>query len=246
MDVDKNKITQRNYKKIKNMKQFSIIIPVFNEMHIINSIIEHLYTLKGEEDFEIIVVDGNSERKTIKTINDERIIAITSEKGRAKQMNTGADIAKGKILVFVHADTKLPENALKKISKILKKDNYIGGAFDLEIDSNNLILKFISYTASIKAKFTKVPYGDQVIFIRKDYFNKIGRYKEISLMEDVELMQRIKREGGKIFIIKDKVKTSPRKWIENGIIYNTLKNNIIRLLYYFGVSTEKLAKFYYN
>lgn len=224
--------------------KFSIIIPVLNESGRINSIIQHIHNIDKADECEVIVVDGSSTKDTIKNIHHKNVVCLSSGKGRARQMNTGAKVAKGDILIFLHADTRMPEDALNKISQILNNGKYVGGAFDLEIDSKNIILKFISYTASIRYRFTKVPYGDQVIFIRKDYFEQIGRYKEIPLMEDVELMQRIKKLKGTIFIIKDKVKTSPRKWIENGIVYNTFKNHIIEMFYFLGVSPEKLAKFY--
>ncbi|MCK5255532.1 MAG: glycosyl transferase family 2, partial [Deltaproteobacteria bacterium] len=94
------------------------------------------------------------------------------------------------------------------------------------------------------SRFTRIPYGDQIIFLRKDYFNKIGGYKEIPLMEDVELMQRIKRQGDKICILTDKVVTSPRRWEKEGIIFCTLRNWIILTLYMIGISPSKLAKYY--
>jgi hypothetical protein len=90
----------------------------------------------------------------------------------------------------------------------------------------------------------RIPYGDQAIFIRKSYFDKIGRFKEIPLMEDVELMRRIKKKGDKIFIIRDRVKTSARRWEKEGIFYTTLKNQILVSLYYLGINPHKLVKYY--
>ena len=230
--------------RLLNKYRFSIIIPVLQEEEKINSLIEHLHTLEGGENSEIIVVDGSPAKETINVISDKKVISIASEKGRAKQMNAGASIAQGEILIFLHADTKLPEDAFKKIRGVLEEGKYVGGAFYLAIDSGKLILKFIAYTTSLRSWLTRIPYGDQSIFVKKDYFNKIGGYKDIPLMEDVELMQRIRKRRDKICIIRDKVKTSARRWEEKGIIYTNLMTNLIRILYFFGVSPHKLANFY--
>ena len=221
---------------------FSIIIPVLHEAKNINPLLEHLQEL--DENCEIIVVDGCPKRETIDNIRNKEIKKLISEEGRGRQMNTGAAIASGEILIFLHADTRLPVNALDRIRHSLQKKQYVGGAFDLSIRSDKLILKVIATCASLRSRLTRIPYGDQAIFIRKDYFNKIGGYKEIPLMEDVELMKRIKKRGDKIYIFSDRVFTSPRRWEKEGIICCTLRNWIIIILYLIGISPDKLARYY--
>jgi len=225
---------------------FSVIIPVLHETNKINSLIEHLHALEGGRNSEVIIVDGSPTKDTINAINDEKIISISSEKGRAKQMNAGASIAQGEILIFLHADTKLPEDAFQKIRRVLEEGRYVGGAFYLRIDSDRVIFKLISHITSFLSRLTRIPYGDQTIFIKKDYFNRIGRYGDIPVMEDAELMRKIKRERKKICIIRDNVKTSPRRWEEKGIFYTILINQMIRILYFLGVSPDKLTKFFYR
>lgn len=225
---------------------FSVIIPVLHETNKINSLIEHLHALEGGRNSEVIIVDGSPTKDTINAINDEKIISISSEKGRAKQMNAGASIARGEILIFLHADTKLPEDAFQKIRRVLEEGRYVGGAFYLRIDSDRVIFKLISHITSFLSRLTRIPYGDQTIFIKKDYFNRIGRYGDIPVMEDAELMRKIKRERKKICIIRDNVKTSPRRWEEKGIFYTILINQMIRILYFLGVSPDKLTKFFYK
>ncbi len=224
--------------------KFSIIIPVLKEQDRINSLIEHVHSQGYEGACEIIVVDGDPQGGTIKVIQDEDVISITSKKGRAFQMNTGAELAHGEVLIFLHADTKLPPNALEKISQVLEDAKYVGGAFDLGIGSDRLFLKYIAARARFRSRLNRTPYGDQAIFIRKSYFDKIGRFKDIPLMEDVELMRRIKKRGDEIFILRDRVKTSARRWEKEGIFYTTLRNQVLVSLYYLGVRPDKLAKYY--
>ncbi|HUT45570.1 MAG TPA: TIGR04283 family arsenosugar biosynthesis glycosyltransferase [Sedimentisphaerales bacterium] len=224
--------------------KFSIVIPVLNEADRINSLICHLRTQSSENFYEIIVVDGDPRGGTIKVIHDGKVITITADQGRARQMNAGAATAGGEVLIFLHADTLLPPNALNKISRVLENDKYVGGAFNLGIDSDRILLKYVAAHASIRSRINRIPYGDQTIFIRKSYFDKIGRFKEIPLMEDVDLMRRIKKRGDEIYILSDQVMTSPRRWEKEGVIYTTIRNRILTSLYFFGVGPEKLVKYY--
>jgi rSAM/selenodomain-associated transferase 2 len=229
-----------------NSIKFSIIVPVFHEREKVNELIGHLHQLDPEKNLEIIVVDGSLERDTLKAIDSNHVIKISSEKGRAKQMNAGASVAKGEILIFLHADTELPIQALKKINTLLERKEYVGGAFDLGIKSDKFVFRVIEVLASLRSRLNKIPFGDQAIFIRRDYFNAIGCYKEIPLMEDVELMRRIKKSGSKIWIFHDRVMTSPRRWEKEGVIYCTFRNWSLRALYFLGVSPDKLVRFYKN
>jgi rSAM/selenodomain-associated transferase 2 len=229
-----------------NSIKFSIIVPVFHEEERINVLIEYLNHLDPHKDIEIIVVDGAREKNTLKAIQSNHIIKISSEKGRAKQMNTGASVAKGDILIFLHADTELPMHTFKKLQSFTERREYVGGAFDLGIKSGKFIFKMIGTLSSLRSRLNRIPFGDQAIFIRREYFNQIGGYKEIPIMEDVELMRRIKKSRKKIWIFYDRVMTSPRRWEKEGVIYCTLRNWAIQALYLLGVSPHKLANFYKN
>ena len=135
-----------------NDYRFSIIIPVLNEQTQINSVLAHLEKLNCRNLAEIIVVDGDPDGQTIKTINDDSVIKLISKKGRAVQMNAGAEIARGQILIFLHADTRLPESALEKIDDCLQNQKYVGGAFSLHIDSDSPWLKYISARTSARSQ----------------------------------------------------------------------------------------------
>jgi rSAM/selenodomain-associated transferase 2 len=223
---------------------FSIIVPVLYEAERINDLISHLRQLDPVESSEIIVVDGAPEKDTLQAIHDNRITKISTDKGRARQMNAGALAAKGDILIFLHADTELPLTSLQRINEFINRNEYVGGAFDLGIKSDKMIFKVIAFLGSLRSRLNKIPYGDQAIFIRRDDFNKMEGYRDIPLMEDVELMRRVKRSGKKILILHDRVMTSPRRWEEEGLTYCILRNWILQILYFLGISPHKLVKFY--
>ena len=222
----------------------SIIIPVLDEAGIINSAIHNVRSQAFDGICEIIIVDGDPAGSTLDAVETDRVVRTTAPVGRARQMNAGAAVAKGRTLVFLHADTRLPPDALAKIAMVLENNRYVGGAFDLAIDSDRLFLRYIARRACFRSRLNRIPYGDRAIFIRKCYFQRIGGYREIPLMEDVDLMRRIKKDRRKIYILPDRVMTSARRWEAEGLLYTTIKNQVLVSLYYLGVSPHKLAKFY--
>jgi rSAM/selenodomain-associated transferase 2 len=228
----------------ENSELSSIIIPVLNEAVLINGIIDHLHSLGHKEEMEIIVVDGDPEAGTLREISHDDVRKIKSPKGRGKQMNEGAKAANGDILLFLHADNELPLDALRLIAIAMEDKQYVAGAFDLGIKSAGFIFRLIERVASIRSRITKIPFGDQSIFIRKDYFDTIGGYKDIPLMEDVEIMEKIKKRGDKIFIIPRRTLTSSRRWEQEGLVRCVLRNWTLQILYLVGISPDKLSKFY--
>jgi len=222
----------------------SVIIPVFNESHIISRTIRHVQNLEFRKSDEIIVVDGNPKKNTIASISDKTVRKVSSSKGRGAQMNQGAEMAIGDVLLFLHADTRLAVDALSRIENTLNNPGVIGGAFDLGIQSDRLAYRLIEAVASYRSRITRIPYGDQAIFMRKAFFQHIGGYRDIPIMEDVELMKRVKSQDGRIKIIRQQVMTSPRRWESEGILYGTLRNWMLITLYSLGVSPQKLAEFY--
>jgi len=223
----------------------SVIVPVFREAETINAFLETVQTVFPAPGNEIIVVDGGPEGDTLAAVALPRVKTIRSGRGRARQMNQGAAIARGEILLFVHADTFLPDEAPELITNLLSKDpDLVGGAFSLGIDDDRLPLKIIEWSANLRSRMTRVPYGDQSIFLRKDDFERAGGFREIPIMEDLELMTRIRKRGNRIHILKQKSITSSRRWKKEGIAVCTLRNWLIRLLYHCGVSADRLAALY--
>lgn len=222
----------------------SIIIPVFCETTRINATIGHLLRLNLSAPYEIIVVDGDRDGETLQAIQHNGVHKIISKQGRSAQLNTGAHVAAGDILVFLHADTRMPDGAGERIAQSLKRPGVVGGAFDLGIESDRRVFRLIEGMVFLRTRLTHIPYGDQGIFMVKQFFESVGGFKDIPIMEDVELMQRARRLGGRIAIIPSRVYTSPRRWEEEGVVYCTLRNWALISLYLMGVSPKRLARFY--
>jgi rSAM/selenodomain-associated transferase 2 len=230
---------------LKNLEcRVSVIIPVFCEPTVINRTIGTIRRRRGGDAAEIIVADGQSEGETIAAIRDAAVQKVLSEKGRGRQLNRGAAIAAGDVLVFLHADTVLPPAAFERIAGAMRDEGCVGGAFDLRIDSRRMAFRVIETFASLRSRLTRIPYGDQAIFIRASYFRTLGGFREIPIMEDVDLMRRIRRERGRIVIFREPVMTSARRWEKEGPVFGTLRNWFLMTLYLCGVAPERLARFY--
>jgi len=222
----------------------SIVIPVFYEAHIINPLVRHLIRLPFDGKREIIVVDGAASGDSLRAIREPQVKKLRSPRGRAVQMNTGARRAVGDILLFLHADTRLPEAGLAQIVGALQAEAAVGGAFNLAIDSPRPCFRWIERAASLRSRITRVPYGDQAIFIRRAYFLRNGGFAAIPIMEDVELMRRIRRQGHRIVLLSGQAVTSARRWEKTGVCRNTLRNWMLLALYHAGVAPERLCRFY--
>ncbi|MBN1548746.1 MAG: TIGR04283 family arsenosugar biosynthesis glycosyltransferase [Syntrophaceae bacterium] len=222
----------------------SIIIPVYREENGINETISRVRALPEGKVIEIIVVDGHAEGTTLSVLDDAAVVRVSSPKGRGRQMNAGAEKASGAILLFLHADTNLPPGGLGRIVSVMQAPDCVGGAFALRIDSRKIFFRFIEWLANLRARLTRVPYGDQAIFVRRDYFQAIGGYRDIPILEDVDLMRRIRRQCGRIVLISESVLTSPRRWEKKGLFRTTLRNRLIMGLYLLGAKPERLARLY--
>lgn len=225
-------------------RRISVVIPVLNEGENINRLIGHLRALPADQEPEIVVMDGDPDQGTVRAIEHSNVVTGTAGPGRAVQMNAGAALASGDALLFLHADTFLPWNAFELIAQALGDSRYVGGAFDLGILTERRIFKITEWYASLRTRITRVPFGDQGIFLRKAYFERIGGYREVPIMEDVELMARIRRRGDAICIVPAKVMTSPRRWEKEGVLYATFRNWTLQLLYIVGVRPARLARWY--
>lgn len=218
----------------------SIIIPVLNEKNKIHSLLMELSKLQGDN--EILIIDGGSTDGT-QAVAAKYGTVILSEKGRAKQMNKGAKTAKGDILWFVHADSKVSSDSINEINAVID-NGYIGGGFSLKFyDCSSIFLKYISKSSNIRANRFGLFYGDQGIFVKSQLFHKLGGFPSQDLMEDLELSLLL-RKAGKLKLIDSPIGTSARRFKLNGMIKTHLLMHKIRFLYFLGISTKKLAKMY--
>jgi rSAM/selenodomain-associated transferase 2 len=218
----------------------SVVIPALNEEKTIGATLTHLMAIKARE---VIVVDGGSSDRTREIGAEIGATVITGAAGRARQMNAGAQQATGEILLFLHADTRLPPAAFTDIVAALQDSHYLGGHFDVDLDGDHWMLKVIGAMINHRSRITKVGTGDQAIFVRREVFGRMGGFPDIPLMEDIAFCRALKRLGG-IACLRSKVVTSARRWEIEGVWRTVLKMWILKLLYLAGVSPVKLKRFY--
>jgi rSAM/selenodomain-associated transferase 2/rSAM/selenodomain-associated transferase 1 len=230
----------KNARKAKaGDNSLSIVIPALNESIHIQQVIK---TALREFPFEIIVVDGGSRDDTVQMAARAGATVIQALQGRAVQMNAGARIAGGDHLLFLHADTRLPDGYAALIRRILSGPA-AGGAFRFGIVDPFFGRSLIEWMTNIRARHFQLPYGDQAIFVRKRDFIEMGGYTPLPIMEDFDFIQRLKCRG-RIVIADAQVLTSGRRWRELGVFRTTLINQLVIAGYYCGVTPEKLAMFY--
>jgi rSAM/selenodomain-associated transferase 2 len=223
------------------LKRISVIMPVLNEGE---RIARALSTLPLTGDEELVVVDGGSTDRTVETARGFTENVFPSRAGRGRQMNAGAERAGGAIFLFLHADCVLPENAFAIIRATLKDKKISAGAFDLKVEHPSIWFRLIETGANIRSRLTSVPYGDQALFMRKETFNHIGGFRDIPVMEDIEIAGRMKSEG-RVAFVRPPVLTSPRRWLKEGLVYTTLRDWSIALAYSLcNVPPERLVRYY--
>ena len=186
------------------------------------------------------VVDGGSTDNTV-AIAKRYTTVINSKRGRAVQMNAGARLCTGDILLFLHADTLLPDNGFREIRKRTRDETVAGGSFYIAFDAENFILRGVSFIT--RFNFRLFHFGDQGIFVRRDVFQKLHGYKEIPLMEDYDFYKRL-REQGKVILIRMPVISSARRFIKKGVIRQLLINKFVVLAYWAGVDIQTIKRFY--
>ncbi|NHC37022.1 TIGR04283 family arsenosugar biosynthesis glycosyltransferase [Scytonema millei] len=218
----------------------SIIIPAVNEARAIE---KTLASTQTGTNVEVIVVDGGSQDDTVAIASAWGAKVLSVPQGRAKQMNLGATAATGEILLFLHADTLLPFGFDAMVRAAIAQPHAIAGAFRLQIDSPLSSLRLIEWGVNWRSRLLKMPYGDQAIFIRSSVFHQLGKFPELPMMEDFELMRRLQRKG-RIVILPTPVLTSPRRWLKQGVCQTTLKNQIAIISYLLGVAPAKIAAWY--
>ncbi|MDY7049062.1 MAG: TIGR04283 family arsenosugar biosynthesis glycosyltransferase [Microcystis panniformis WG22] len=221
------------------MNYLSIIIPTLNEELRIAATLKQIGA-----GVEIIVVDGGSTDKTREIAEQLGAkVIISPSKGRAFQMNLGAKIAKGDILLFLHGDTLLPQNYQEQIINTLSQSGIVAGSFELKIDGEEKPLRLVEKLVNWRSRWLSLPYGDQGIFLKASILTDLGGFLELPIMEDFELIQRLKKRG-KIAIVSAPVITSARRWQKLGVGKTTLVNQLVIIGYYLKIPPRLLKNFY--
>jgi rSAM/selenodomain-associated transferase 2 len=220
--------------------KISIIIPVLNEARHIKHAVA---STQPSTNVEVIVVDGGSNDSTVEIAKDLGVKVISAPRGRAVQMNGGALVASGDILLFLHADTRLPVGFDVMVRTALQQPRVVAGAFAVRIDAPLWSLRLVEWGVNRRSHLLQMPYGDQALFLTKEIFHKIGYFPEFPILEDFELIQRLKPMG-KITIISVPVLTSARRWLKNGVFKTTLMNQMIILAYLLGVSPKQIVSWF--
>jgi rSAM/selenodomain-associated transferase 2 len=225
-------------------QMLSVVIPVLNEARNLERLLlDLLRTCPGAE---VIVADGGSTDDSPAVVLHHPLVKwLESMPGRARQMNAGAREAGGEILLFLHADTRLPEGAGTAIVEALADPRAVAGRFDVQFDNPRPIFRVIAFFMNQRSRLSRISTGDQAIFVRRASFKRLGGYPEIPLMEDVELTRQLKRTG-RIRSLRLRVTTSARKWERDGAIRTILLMWLLRFLYFVGVSPERIHRLYYR
>lgn len=232
--------------KIDGRESLSIIVPVLNEADRIQA---HLSALKlwRMQGAQIIVVDGGSVDATVESATPLADRVITAPRGRASQMNAGAQLAAGSWLLFLHADTALPgltlADWLHSVQQHYQHRNQGWGRFDVRLSGERAVFRMIEFFMNQRSRLTAIATGDQGIFVRREWFNRIGGFPDIELMEDVALSKRLRRLSAP-YCLHDRVTTSSRRWEENGVTRTILLMWALRLAYFIGVPPRHLLALY--
>jgi rSAM/selenodomain-associated transferase 2 len=217
----------------------SIVIPCLNEAESIAAALDALAPLRARG-AEVIVVDGGSADATIARAEGRADSIITARRGRAAQMNAGASRARGEVLLFLHADTRLPPEADTLIRAGLARSGRTWGRFDVKIDGPHALFPLIAAAMNARSRWTGIATGDQGIFVTRESFERARGYREIALMEDLALSASLKRFGPPL-CLRERVSTSGRRWEKHGVLRTVLLMWRLRLAYAFGADPDELA-----
>jgi rSAM/selenodomain-associated transferase 2 len=218
----------------------SVIIPALNESQTIESCLLRLR--EQIEHHEIVVVDGGSDDATLDVVRAFSDVKwLCSPAGRGRQMNRGAEVAEGDLLLFLHADTCLPQDGLSRIEALMAQEGIVAGSFSLSFDESNSLLKL--YALFSRINHLLFTYGDQGLFMSRHIYELIGGFREIPIMEDVEIQKRL-RKMGRFIKIRQPVITSARRFLTYGIIKQQILNMGLVFLYHAGFSPVWLKRFY--
>jgi rSAM/selenodomain-associated transferase 2 len=224
------------------MITLSVIVPTLNEAE---GIVAHLTALQPmrRRGSEVIVVDGGSSDDTPRLAEALADRVIAAHRGRATQMNAGASYARGDVLLFLHADTRLPEHADSLLAKALADGRWVWGRFDVAIEGTHPLLRLVAWSMNRRSRVTGIATGDQALFVHRETLAEVGGFPEIPLMEDIALSRRLKCLGRPL-CLREHVTTSARRWEQRGVLRTIVLMWRLRAWYWLGADPGRLAKAY--
>jgi rSAM/selenodomain-associated transferase 2 len=226
----------------RQVLNLSVVVPVLNEAPELPRLLAQLSRL-ARQDLQIIVADGDSEDGTAGIIERAGFVVIRAARGRARQMNAGAALATGDVLLFLHADTQLPDDAPECIVPVLARGNHVWGRFDVRISGRPYMLRVISHLMNLRSRVTGIATGDQAMFITRHAFDEVGGFPDQPLMEDIEISKRLLALSRPACIARC-VAPSGRRWETNGVWRTILLMWRLRWAYWRGVPVQQLADAY--
>lgn len=227
---------------IHDLDRISVIIPAFDEAAGIRATLEPLQPLRARG-HEVVVVDGGSADGTPELARALADRVVASPRGRARQQNAGAEAAAGGVLLFLHADTRLPADADRLVLDGLRASGRGWGRFDVRLSGAHPMLRVVERMMGVRSRLSGIATGDQAIFARRDCFQRAGGFPDIPLMEDVALCTRLRRIGRPL-CLRDRVVTSSRRWEERGVWRTIALMWRLRLEYALGADPARLAERY--
>ena len=220
--------------------RISVIVPTLNERACLAATLSALTLAPGDE---LIVVDAGSTDGTPDIARRFTSQVCQGPRGRARQMNHGTRHARGDVLLFLHADTLLPADGLDAVRRALQQPGTVGGAFRLIITPPTPALRLVAWGTNLRSRFGGLPYGDQALFVSRRVFEDLGGYDDVPFMEDVRLVQALRRRG-RLTILPQAVATSGRRWQQDGVLFTTVRNIALMTLYFCGVQPATLKRWY--
>lgn len=218
----------------------SIITPIYNEESILSC--HSHYFLNLSKQTELIFVDGGSTDRSVE-IAAQYGKVLQTQKGRALQMNYGARVARGDVFFFLHADNFISQKTLDSITGRMTDGALIGGCLSQRINKKGVVYRFLETHGNIRAKMTKIFYGDQGIFVEKEVFINIGGFPEVPIMEDV-LFTKVLRTKGPTVVLRDTIVASPRRWEKHGLLQTVLIHNMVTILFLMKVPLHRIKRLY--
>lgn len=228
--------------------KISVIIPTLNDQRKVAELLAHLTELANQmadkSELELIVSDGGSQDDTLEVCTRYPVTLVNSLPGRGMQLNNGAAKARGEFFLFLHADSAVSGEMFEQLADAAERD-VKWGCFTLGFTEKSCFFTLLAWCSSLRARLLSSCYGDQGIFCQRGLFRQVGGFPEIPLMEDLVFSRKMRRLG-KATLLSTRLVTSPRRFLEEGMIHTVIKIQVLKLLFYLGVSPVRLAKMYYR